>query len=118
MSPSVGAIPERSGNPAKKYLVIKPQPSKMIIVQSVSLELDPSWRLMFVELVSAQAPTGLVHEITIGHGYAYVTYHGSGEQAEDNRQTISSLVDSVVASINPDGLTLWTEQREAEAMSA
>ena len=118
MSPNGGASPDQPGEPGKKYLRIKPQPSSMVIVQSVSLELDPSWRLMFIEYIEARAPQGLVSEITVGTGFAYVTCSGYGEQSKRNKQQVLELINDVVALIDPERLAVWIDRRNANPVHA
>lgn len=118
MSPNGGASQDQPGEPGKRCLSVKAQPGRMVIVRSISLEIRPEWRLMFIEYVEDQAPQGLVNEITVGTGYAYVIFNGYGEQAEKNRGGLMKLIDDVVALITPATVVSWVERRNAEAVPA
>lgn len=118
MSPNGGASSDQPGKPGKKYLIVTDQPSRMVVVRSVSPELDAAWRLMFIEYVEVRADRGLVSEITVGTGFAYVTYGGYGEQAVENRRLVLELINEVVPLIDPSKLALWIEQRNVKPAHA
>ncbi len=73
---------------------------------------------MFIEYVEAQAPQGLVSEITVGTGFAYVTCSGYGEQAKRNKQQVLELINDIVPLITPDTVTSWIEQGAAKPVHA
>lgn len=118
MSPSGGASPDQPDESGKRYLSVSDQPSSMVVVRSISLEIGPQWQIMFVEYVVARIPKELVSEITMGHGYAYVTSSGYGEQAKENKREILKLINDIIVLITPDTLALWVSQRDAKPAHA